>query len=224
MEVDHVFIMTSSPEAAAERLQQFGLTEGASNVHPGQGTACRRFFFHNAYLELAWVIQEEEMRHPEVAGTKLWERAHYQETQYAPFGICFRKSPFDDQQAPLWPDNWRYKPSYLPTGQYANVAGNLNEKAEPMLFEMPFHQIKPEDYPEEIKQPLHHPRNFHSMTKVILQLPDPDHLSPSLQKVIMESTVEVEKSHGPAIRIEFDHGIKKERESFSPWLPLTLGW
>lgn len=35
MEVDHVFIMTSTPEAAAERLQQFGLTEGSPNVHPG---------------------------------------------------------------------------------------------------------------------------------------------------------------------------------------------
>jgi hypothetical protein len=35
-----------------ELFAAFGLTEGAPNTHPGQGTACRRFFFRNAYLEL----------------------------------------------------------------------------------------------------------------------------------------------------------------------------
>jgi hypothetical protein len=39
-----------APEA--ERIAAFGLCEGPSNVHPGQGTANRRFFFRNAMLEL----------------------------------------------------------------------------------------------------------------------------------------------------------------------------
>ena len=55
LQFDHLFICTSVGAPDAERLVAFGLTEGEPNVHPGQGTACRRFFFRNAYLELLWV-------------------------------------------------------------------------------------------------------------------------------------------------------------------------
>jgi len=43
--LDHVFILCSpgAPESGA--LNRLGLTEGSPNTHPGQGTACRRFFF-----------------------------------------------------------------------------------------------------------------------------------------------------------------------------------
>ncbi|MGE5154985.1 MAG: hypothetical protein ACM3ST_13340 [Bdellovibrio bacteriovorus] len=47
---------------AAERLAAFGLTEGAPNRHPGQGTACRRFFFRNAMLELLWMDEPAAVR------------------------------------------------------------------------------------------------------------------------------------------------------------------
>ena len=62
MELDHIFVFTQEPEHIAHSLQQFGLTEGTPNVHLEQGTACRRFFFHNAYLELAWVVNEDEIK------------------------------------------------------------------------------------------------------------------------------------------------------------------
>jgi hypothetical protein len=48
--LDHLFICTSSGAPEAERLAEFGLIEGTPNCHPGQGTANRRFFFHNAML------------------------------------------------------------------------------------------------------------------------------------------------------------------------------
>jgi hypothetical protein len=44
--------MCSKGAPEAEALLRVGLREGAGNTHPGQGTACRRFFFENAYLEL----------------------------------------------------------------------------------------------------------------------------------------------------------------------------
>jgi len=53
-EIDHIFICTSFGGTEASSLATLGLTEGASNAHPGQGTACRRFFFANGYLELLW--------------------------------------------------------------------------------------------------------------------------------------------------------------------------
>jgi len=46
-EVDHLFVCANLGAPEADSLIAFGLTEGAPNVHPGQGTANRRFFFHN---------------------------------------------------------------------------------------------------------------------------------------------------------------------------------
>ena len=44
-ELDHLLVWVDVGGPEAERLAAFGLTEGAPNTHPGQGTACRRFFF-----------------------------------------------------------------------------------------------------------------------------------------------------------------------------------
>ena len=46
LELDHVFVNTAPGAPEADQLLSFGLVEGSSNVHPGQGTANRRFFCH----------------------------------------------------------------------------------------------------------------------------------------------------------------------------------
>ena len=58
----------------AEYLTRLGLIEGLPNVHPGQGTANRRFFFENAMLELLWVEHPGEAQNEQTAPTKLWDR------------------------------------------------------------------------------------------------------------------------------------------------------
>jgi hypothetical protein len=52
MEIDHIYICTEKNAPAGDLLVEFGLLEGSSNTHPGQGTANRRFYFHNLMLEL----------------------------------------------------------------------------------------------------------------------------------------------------------------------------
>jgi Glyoxalase-like domain len=89
MEVDHVFLFIEKPELVARVLGEFGLTEGSPNVHPGQGTACTHSFFHNAYLESAWVTNEPEIKPSPISRTKLWERSQHSQTNYS-FGLCFR--------------------------------------------------------------------------------------------------------------------------------------
>ncbi len=37
MEVDHIYICTDKKAPAGDLLVEFGLREGSSNVHPGQG-------------------------------------------------------------------------------------------------------------------------------------------------------------------------------------------
>ena len=64
VELDHVFICSEVGAPGADRLVAFGLAEGTPNVHPGQGTANRRCFFHDAMLELVWVHDGREARSP----------------------------------------------------------------------------------------------------------------------------------------------------------------
>ena len=58
VELDHLFVCTVPGAPEAEELVRFGLREGPSNQHLGQGTANRRFDFANAMIELLWVRDE----------------------------------------------------------------------------------------------------------------------------------------------------------------------
>ena len=107
-ELDHVFILTDMEAPGADKLVEFGLIEGSPNVHPGQGTANRRFFFKNVMLELLWVTDKEESRASDLS--VLCDRAH--PPIASPFGICLRPVDTPPEAPPF--SGWHYTPSYLP--------------------------------------------------------------------------------------------------------------
>ncbi len=226
MELDHIFIFTHHAEQVASTLQSFGLSEGTANVHPGQGTACRRFFFQNAYIELAWVINIDEIKKPVIERTKLWERSQYSLTHVCPFGLCFRTNQQPEQAVNLiFEDGWRYYSIYLPEGQFANIASNEDFPAEPMLFEMPFFGLAPKDYPLEKKQSLTHATGFHQLTKVSLALPPPiNDFSVAFRKVLQEGAIQVSVGETYSATLEFDDGRQGELKDFNPLIPLRITW
>ncbi|GAB3716278.1 VOC family protein [Spirosoma flavus] len=226
MELDHIFIFTHRAQQVASSLQVFGLSEGTANVHPGQGTACRRFFFQNAYIELAWVINIDEIKNPVIERTKLWERSQYSLTHFCPFGLCFRTNQQPEQAINLiFEDGWRYHSIYLPEGQFANIASNEDFPAEPMLFEMPFFGLAPHDYPVEKQQPLTHATGFQQLTKVSLTLPSPNNdFSVALRKVLQEGTIQVSVGETYSATLEFDDGRQGELKDFNPLIPLRITW
>jgi hypothetical protein len=89
-ELDHIFICTSVNAPEAEQLVSFGLVEGTSQVHPGQGTANRRFFFKNMMLELLWVNSPIESQSSAIRPTHLWERRSGGNSGVCPFGFSLR--------------------------------------------------------------------------------------------------------------------------------------
>src|SRR5438270_5546299 len=109
--LDHIFICTALGAPAADKLRQWGLTEGPPNQHPGQGTACRRFFFQNAMLELLWVENETEARSEQTRRTRLRERWSAAGREASPFGIILRPDP--QSPACLFP-SWEYRPKAMP--------------------------------------------------------------------------------------------------------------
>src|SRR5438552_13949741 len=112
-ELDHIFMCASHNADEADRLTAIGLTEGEANRHPGQGTACRRFFFRNAYLELVWVADEEEARGALAAPTRLWDRWTGRGAgAVCPFGVVLRPASEAEREPPF--AFWPYRPPYLP--------------------------------------------------------------------------------------------------------------
>ncbi|HZM51635.1 MAG TPA: VOC family protein, partial [Vicinamibacteria bacterium] len=88
--LDHVFVCCAEGAPEAQRLARLGLSEGSFNTHPGQGTASRRFFFANAYLELFWVADAREARSALAAPTRLWPRWSARGAEASPFAIILR--------------------------------------------------------------------------------------------------------------------------------------
>src|SRR5215813_15619622 len=112
IELDHLFVCTAPGAREAEKLVQFGLHEGPPNHHDGQGTACRRFSFANAMIELFWVSDRREAQNQRTRRTLLWERWSGRQSNASPFGVCVR--PFHPQETGSPFPGWEYRPAYLP--------------------------------------------------------------------------------------------------------------
>src|SRR5256712_6186320 len=88
--VDHVFICVENPQAAERGVADLGVQFGRRRIHQGQGTANACAFFDNAYLELLWRHDDDELQSEVVRPLGLWERVRWRETGASPFGVAFR--------------------------------------------------------------------------------------------------------------------------------------
>ncbi|MEO1621001.1 MAG: VOC family protein [Cyanobacteria bacterium J06632_3] len=233
-EFDHLFICVDVGAAIADELVSFGLTEGSSNVHPGQGTANRRFFFRNAMLELLWVHSQEEAVSEPIRRTHLWERWQGREGDCCPFGICLR-AVGADKDAMATPfrrkiafEHWAFRPPYLPPSLSIAMATNSEVDAEPLLFQTPFGK-RPDQQPAEKAQPLEHAAGLKEITRVTLVSPSAGTLSPELNSPELNAAVKTgqfELREGPAYAVElgFDGESAGQQRDFLPELPLRLSW
>jgi hypothetical protein len=123
--LDHLFICAAidAPECAA--LTRIGLIEGTPNRHPGQGTACRRFFFRNMYLELIWVHDPDEACSHAAQKLGLWERWSRRHSGASPFGVVVRPSHGSDGSGVPPFGTWEYRPQYLPPGVGFDIASGV---------------------------------------------------------------------------------------------------
>ena len=216
--VDHVFICTAVGAPGAERLRQFGLVEGSLNQHPGQGTACRRFFFQNAMLELIWVRDAVEAQSDQTRRTMLWERWSGTGRVTSPFGIILRPPPETQESRPF--PSWQYRSASMPDLKLhiADVIG----PEEPMWCYMETGRA-PKDAPPERRQPLEHPSGFREITGVCI-------VSPSLQETSVTHAMAragvISSKIGPEhlLELEFDGGGQEKRMDFRPDLPLAFSW
>jgi hypothetical protein len=214
MQIDHLFIRAGAGAPEAELLRAFGLTEGSGNRHPGQGTQNRRFFFHNAFIELLWIADQSEALEAAVRPTMLAERLR-PGAAASPFGICFRPAG-DDRGVPF--PHWDYAPPYLPSGMSIAMGSDV-PLSEPLWFFLP-RGSAPATYPAERRQPLAHAAGLAAITAVTLTLPAA--LSAPARAAREKGDLTFTAGDQPLLELTFDHGAQGKRHDFRPALPLIF--
>jgi hypothetical protein len=220
LELDHLFVWADVGGPEAERLIAFGLTEGAPNTHPGQGTACRRFFFGNAYLELVWVHNPAEAQSERVAPTRIWPRWAGRRTSTSPFGLGLRPTQPGASGVPF--PAWEYRPSYLPAPLAIHVGRDV-PLSEPFWFHMGFGR-RPDDPRWPTRQPLEHAAGFRDVTAVRLAGPGLGSPSEVGRAVAGLEAVALADDPEHLVEVTFDGGGQRRVEDFRPVLPIRFRW
>ncbi len=202
MEIDHIFIFSTHGGKEAEKLVEFGLTEGSSRVHPGQGTTNRKFYFENFFLEVLWVIYETEIRSELTSKTKLYERSQFFKNDFSPFGLCLVNSKLTDE---LFGQSQIYQPNYFPKGMSIDIITNEKNPNLPWTFRLPYRDEK-----KAHNEPINHLNGIRKLTKSEFEIPlDKDEKG---FKTYFQSSKNISFKNGERNRLtlEFDHKIQKK--------------
>lgn len=222
VELDHFFILTGVGAPEADQLLRFGLIEGAPNSHPGQGTACRRFFFSNAFLELLWVIDPDETQSSLICRTGLWERWSRRSRGASPFGICLRRGQEGVNEIPF--PTWEYRPPYLPDRLVIHMGVDSEVATEPLLFYSTFGRRPDSDEPFR-RQPLKHALDLQAVTRLQVSGPQRGAASAALRALEGHCPWLSAVDRGEyVLEVSFDEEARKQVANFRPQLPLVLRW
>jgi hypothetical protein len=220
-ELDHVFMCVSEGGDEASALTEVGLSEGPPNVHLGQGTACRRFPFRNAYIELLWVSDPAEAQSTPIRPTYLWERWSGRRDGACPFGMGFRPSIDNVAEIPF--PAWEYRPPYLPESWCFHVGTNAGVLTEPMLFYLPFGR-RPDSYHGDKRRVLEHAAGFREITHVVLVSPCAANLSAAFRTGPLAHLISVRTGPEYVLEIGFDGVLQGKRVDLRPRLPFVFRW
>ncbi|KPJ91375.1 MAG: hypothetical protein AMJ53_11825 [Gammaproteobacteria bacterium SG8_11] len=216
-ELDHVFIFTEAGAPAADQLVSSGLMEGTSNVHPGQGTCNRRFFFQNAMVELLWVHDADQAQNYTTSPTFLYLRWMNRNKGACPFGICLRPKIIHTNHYPF--PGWAYRPQYLPQTFYIHVSDTANEIQQPFLFYLPY--LNKQEFPPQ-GQPVEHSLGIHSVSHITVNMPDGIQPSRALQQLQKDGLLSIRSAKRYLLEVIFDNHDKATSLDFRPELPLIF--
>ena len=201
-------------------LKAFGLVEGTSNIHEGQGIANRRFYFHNFMLELLWVENLEEVQNERTKPMRLYERCLSSKNAISPFGIAFRPTMGINEIVPF--PVWDYHPIYLPDFLKIQVAKNT-PLSEPMYFYLNFATRQAETSIRKT-EPMEHKVPLNEVTSVKIHVNQDDELSESACTLNRLNLLSINQDREHFVELEFDYGVLNQSMDFRPDLPLVFKW
>ena len=212
MTPDHIFIFTNDQGEIADQLVEFGLTEGSSRVHAGQGTSNRKFYFENFFLEILWVHDETEINSELIKPIGLWQRAYYQSSDFSPFGLCIVNT---NETNNLFENAHKYQPSYFPDGMVIDILKNEHQPNFPWTFRLPFKGQKKNE-----TEPTKHKNGIMQLSKVdfyVENINDPNFI----QSFKGEQNINFIKSDKTWLTLTFDEAKQGLRITFES-LQLTI--
>ncbi len=216
LEIDHLIICCDRGAPEGEALIAHGLLEGSSNVHAGQGSANRRFFFENAYLELLWIEDPPAAKREPARRTRLWERWRRRDASACPFGIAFR--PLDPAAETLPPfPTWAYHAPYLPAQVSIGIA-LATPLSEPEFLYLPF-ATRPD---AKGREPIAHPAGLRRLTGVRVGLPPSSTHSQAAQAVAGLGLLAWFDAPAYVMELTFGEGAAERSIDFRPALPLLV--
>ena len=210
LSLHHVFVLTSPDAPGADALVELGMVEGSRNTHPGQGTANRRFFFDDLYLEFVFFTDVEEARHG--PGRVIRSLDRFESPDGSPFGLIFRaETGADLAMFPSFP----YQPKYFEDGTYFSIGDNADRLDEPSCIVLPV--ILP-------PAPGSEPRStapFANVTQVRVSLPA---RTPSDVLAGIEDVDRLTLVTGEPHLMEITFGAGEHEKDLRPDLPLIIRW
>ncbi|WP_053239593.1 VOC family protein [Pleomorphomonas koreensis] len=135
LELDHLLVFVDRTEAAPggavfDRLKALGLEPSFARRHVGQGTANLCYCFDNAYLELLFVADADELAASPLNRAGLAARSAWRTTGASPFGIACRGGPPPGER-------WTYRIPDFPPGVSIAVSADSDDPAMPLVFSSP---------------------------------------------------------------------------------------
>lgn len=144
------------------QLAEFGLVEGSRRTHKGQGTTNRKFYFDNFFLEILWVINEEEINQSPALETQLGQRANFEQNGFSRFGLCLVNTEETDQ---LFKKAEVYQPHYFPPGMAIDFLSNTDHPKLPWTFRLPYRGGK-----KGVNEPTRHLNRINKLTRVEFEI------------------------------------------------------
>ncbi|MBC6700163.1 VOC family protein [Hymenobacter puniceus] len=213
MEIDHIFILTDTPEAAAEELRAFGLREGSNRVHAGQGTANRKFYFENFFLEILWVQNDAEITAEAMRPTGLWQRARHRENDASRFGLCLVNTPATDA---VFAAATLYQPTYFPPGLAIDVLPHAHNPSLPWTFRLPFPGKKTAS-----GEPTDHQNGLGELTQAVFGLARYEASDALVQQLASQAQLRFVAAPQNSLTLTFDRHRQQKRRLFES-LNLTI--
>jgi len=208
--LDHLFILCRAGAPEAQNLIELGWVEGNANVHPGQGTANRRFFLPEFTIELLYISDAEEAANG--AGRALGLPNRSGNSIASPFGLVARLA--DKDVTPAFP-NWRYTPDYFNGAMSFLVGENSSVLEEPLCICMPPELPPRSSVPHEYQNPAWNLSDVNLSVPVKNPTESLSHFA-SMDKV----SIEYGSQHG--VTLVFNKGAAGQVVDLSPGLPLSV--
>lgn len=202
MYIDHIFIFTNDNGKIADELVQFGLTEGSSRVHIGQGTTNRKFYFENFFLEILWVHNEEELKSDITKPTGLWQRADFNSNN----SLCIVNT---DKTENLFKNAFKYQPKYFPVGLNIDILKNEQNLNLPWTFRLPFKGQKKNE-----TEPMKHKNGFKNLTSVKFGVSNFDKADDFIQQFLGQDNIKFTLSSTNNLTLTFDNNKNGQTKEF----------